>query len=85
MESDTEQQLRRRIAELEAELAETLEDAVRQGASSYGDTFCADGSPTWESMMGRLVELGRFEITYDVGAHVEGRFLPRKESNGPTQ
>lgn len=76
--------LKGRVAELEAELAETLEDAVRQGAYCDKDgTYHSNGISTWLDMMNRLVELGRFEITWDSGEKdVEGRFLPRKESNG---
>lgn len=79
--------LTRRVAELEAELADTLEDAVRQGAYRDKDgTYHSNANSTWVYMMDRLVELGRFEITRDTGTKIiEGRFLPRKESNGPTQ
>lgn len=79
--------LTRRVAELESELAETLEDAVRQGAHRQGDgTYHSNGISTWRDMMERLAELGRFEITWVAcGKIVSGRFLPRKESNGATQ
>ena len=78
--------LKGRVAELEAELSETLEDAVRQGAARNGDIYGSCGISAWCDMMGRLVELGRFEITENFGGNIiEGRFLPRKESNGATQ
>lgn len=75
--------LKGRVAELESELAETLEDAVRQGAYRQGDgTYHCNGISTWLDMMNRLVELGRFEITWDSGGKiVSGRFLPREESD----
>ena len=73
--------LRARVAELESELADTLEDAVRQGAYRDGDIYSGNGSATWEAMMNRLVELGRFEIVCSSGPYVSGRFLPREESN----
>jgi len=79
--------LKGRVAELEAEVADTLEDAVRQGAYRDKDgVYHSNANSTWVYMMDRLVELGRFEITRDTGTKIiEGRFLPKKESNGPTQ
>lgn len=60
---------------------------MRQGAYCDKDgVYHSNGISTWCSMMDRLVELGRFEITFDSGGKIlEGWFLPRKESNGATQ
>lgn len=78
--------LRARVAELESELADTLEDAVRQGAYRDQDgVYHSNAISTWCHMMDRLVELGRFEITFDSGGKIiEGRFLPREEAHAHT-
>lgn len=79
--SDEIEYLRDKVKALEEELADTLEDAVRQVAHlGKGGVYHSNGDSLSAHMMGRLRELGRFEITFDNGGHiVSGRFFLRVE------